>query len=190
MGISRRIHINTWYNYRLASKNKVCFMGLNNLKISLEWFIFLSLEKKMDILITFTILEMLFTIITNLYKIYVLYIVLSEQQGRIFFHRFCVFILELCKKIQPCCIEQNSCMQQGRNYDTTLLHWCNVMFFDCFNTKLTVYNNTDRDLFLLLLPHYDYTEEANVSVGWHNYRGGGHMCPPPFRILQGGAKNW
>ena len=58
---------------------------------------------------------------------YCLYFVLSEQQGRInlhtlkqlnattsyiFFHRFCVFILKLCKKIRPCCTEQNP-----------LLHW-------------------------------------------------------------------
>ena len=35
---------------------------------------------------------------------------------------FCVFILELCKKIRPCCTEQHP---QGRNYDTTLFHWCN-----------------------------------------------------------------
>ena len=35
------------------------------------------------------------------------------QQGRIF-HKVCVFILELCKKIRPCCTEWNPCLPQGR----------------------------------------------------------------------------
>ena len=38
-----------------------------------------------------------------------------------------MFILELCKKIRPCCTQRNPCLQQGRNYDTTLLHWCDEL---------------------------------------------------------------